>query len=151
MESNPHPSMFVCCLIWGSSTLAIMHLHILLFLKLMLPYPYMFLSLAGCRDEGLWNTATCLVGGRSWFQHISSGMHNAHTWEWQLSTAQQCSGQTISKKVIQSRCGRVMADDIAYAKFRKSLLIWWRIQSGFAIFAIRTMCRASEARSYKWS
>ena len=24
----------------------------------------------------------------------------------------------------RSRCGRVMADNIAYAKFRKSLLIW---------------------------
>ena len=28
------------------------------------------------------------------------------------------------KLYINIRCGRVMADNIAYAKFRKSLLIW---------------------------
>jgi len=33
-----------------------------------------------------------------------------------------------------------MADNIAYAKFRKTLLI----RSGFEMFAIRTMCRASK-------
>ena len=43
------------------------------------------------------------------------------------------------------RCGRVVTDFLPYPKFRKSLLSWLRIQSGFVMFLIQPMCRASEA------
>ena len=43
------------------------------------------------------------------------------------------------------RCGRVVTDFLRYPKFRKNLLSWLRIRSGFVIFAIQPMCRASEA------
>ena len=38
----------------------------------------------------------------------------------------------------------VFTDNIAYAKFRKTVLSWQRIRSSFVIFALPTMCRASE-------
>ena len=38
----------------------------------------------------------------------------------------------------------VIAVLLAYAKFEKNLLIWWRIRSIFVMFVIGTICRASE-------
>ena len=43
---------------------------------------------------------------------------------------------------IYIRCGRVVTDFLPYPKFRKSLLSWWRIWSGFVMFLIQPMCRA---------
>ena len=47
--------------------------------------------------------------------------------------------------------GRVVTDFLPYQKFRKNLVSGYRIRSSFVFFAIRTMCRALEARSYKWT
>ena len=51
-------------------------------------------------------------------------------------------------KCIQSRCKRVIANNIAYAKFRKSLLIWLGIRSGFAKFSKLSMCSAGAGRCW---
>ena len=46
---------------------------------------------------------------------------------------------------LNIRCSRVVTDFLPYPKFRKSLISWQTIQSGFVKFPIWPMCRASEA------